>query len=127
MKKILVIEDDFDIGEIVEMMLGAKYRVLLKRDSAKLVEVILQFEPDIIIMDNYVGEKYAKDMIAEINFSDHKIVAPVILFSAHSDIETIAKKIGASGFIPKPFELNDVHQCVNRVLLAIEQQQYLNI
>jgi FixJ family two-component response regulator len=46
----------------------------------------------------------------------------MILFSAHQEIESIAKQIGAVDFIAKPFELEDLHNCMSRVFATVEHQ-----
>ena len=126
MKKILIVEDDYDIGEIVEMTLSTEYQVLVKRDSERLTEVLKQYVPDVILMDNHVGRKDAKEMIEEINSGGFNLTVPIVLFSAHNDIEAIAAQIGATGYLEKPFNLDDLHQCVSSILLSAEQQQYSN-
>ncbi|RZK65564.1 MAG: response regulator, partial [Pedobacter sp.] len=40
MRKILIVEDEYDIGEIVEMTLSTKYEVLVKNDSRELTVVL---------------------------------------------------------------------------------------
>lgn len=118
MKKILVVEDDFDIGEIVKMLLSSKYDVLLKQDSKQLLDVIKHFKPQLIIMDNFIGKKNAKEMLEEINTDGFSLNVPVILFTAHPDIKEIAIEIGAADFIAKPFDLYDFENCINRVITA---------
>lgn len=120
MKKILVVEDDFDIGEIVTMTLNSKYDVLLKQDSKQLLDVIKHFKPQVIIIDNFIGQKNAKEILEEINADGFNLNVPVILFTAHPAIKEIAIEIGAADFLAKPFDLDDLENCVNRVLLTIE-------
>ncbi len=120
MKKILVVEDDYDIGEIVEMALSSKYDILIKQDSIQLLDVIKQFMPDVILIDNFIGHKEAKEIIKEINFDSKNLGIPIILFSGHPSIATIAIEIGAIDYLPKPFNLDDLDNCVARVLSTIE-------
>ena len=120
MKKILIVEDDHDIGDIAEMVLSARYYTLVKRDTLHLTEVLKQFMPDVILIDNFIGQKDAKEIIEEIKSDGLILDIPLILFSAHQDIETIATQIGAVDFIAKPFELEELQQCVSRVLTPLK-------
>lgn len=122
-KKILLIEDDFDIGEIVKMTLDSKFNVLLKPDSKQLLTVINQFMPDVIIIDNFIGQENAKEILEKIKTEGFNLAIPIILFSAHQSIKQIAKEIGAADFIAKPFNLDELENCVNRVLLSAELKQ----
>lgn len=126
MKKILIVEDDYDIGEIVEMALNTKYQVLVKRDTVQLVKVLRQYNPDVILIDNYIGQKDAVQIIEEINADGFHLVIPMILFSAHHNIQTIATQIGAVEFIKKPFDLDELDRCISRVLLYVGRQQFSN-
>jgi len=116
MKKVLIIEDDHDIGDITEMALNSKYNTLVKRDASQLIQVIQQFMPDVVLIDNFIGHKNATEIIEEIKSAGINLNIPMILFSAHQDIEIIATQIGAADFIAKPFDLYELHQCINRVL-----------
>jgi DNA-binding NtrC family response regulator len=123
MKKILIVEDEYDIGEIVEMTLGAKYEVLVKNDSRELTAVLKQFKPDAILLDNYIGNKDAQEIIDEIKSEGFDLAIPMILFSAHEEIKSIARDIGAIDFIAKPFDLEDLHRCMSRVFLSIQNKE----
>jgi len=123
MKKILIIEDEYDIGEIVEMTLSAKYDVLVKNDSRELTAVLKQFKPDVILLDNYIGNKDAQEILEEIKSEGFDLDVPMILFSAHQEIKKIAKQIGAVDFIAKPFDLDDLHHCMSRVFSSVQNKE----
>ena len=123
MKKILIVEDEYDIGEIVEMTLSTKYEVLVKNDSRELTVVLRQFRPDVILLDNYIGNKDAQVIIEEIKSEGFDLDVPMILFSAHHEIKNIAKQIGAVDFIAKPFNLDDLHHCMSRVFSSIYDKE----
>ena len=120
MKKILVIEDDFFIGEFVEMALTARYDVNIQKDSGNLVEVLSEFKPDLILMDNWVGQKNAEQIVAQITANGYQLTSPLILFSANPDIKEIAARIGAIDFLAKPFELDDLYNCISRNVSSIQ-------
>ena len=120
MKKVLIVEDDYDIGEIAEMTLSTKYDVLVLQDSVHLKEALEEFRPNVILIDNYIGKKNAKEIISDLSSAGISLAIPLILFSAHHAIATIAEEIGAAGFIPKPFDLDELHQCVQQILVKHE-------
>ena len=116
MKKILIIEDDQDIAEIVAMALEGKHEVKFETDNQKILAVFNSFQPDLIIIDNQLSQKQAGDVIAEIkNLGVYKDI-PFVLFSGHHDIQQVAAEINATAYLAKPFALNDLYACIDKVL-----------
>lgn len=124
MKKILILEDDYDTGEIVEIALSDIYEILLKRDCINLHEVLLAFLPDMILMDNFIHFSCAKDIIDDLRANGYKLDIPIVLFSAHSDVAELAVQINAVDYLAKPFELEDLYSCLNRILTPEQPSQY---
>ena len=116
MKKILVIEDDEDIAELVNLALSDLYNVQLKTDGYNIEAEFLNGIPDLIMLDNYVGDKQSSQILQEIRNIDAAKSVPVVLFSGHSDIEKIAEEIKATTYLAKPFGLKDLYNCVDNVL-----------
>jgi len=116
MKKILVLEDDLDIGEMVEMVLSIQYNVMVKRDDENLLTHLSQFGPDLLLIDNSLGRAKAVDVIKIIKSHEMFSQMPFILFSGHPDLKLIASELGASAYLPKPFGLEQLHRCIEKVL-----------
>jgi DNA-binding NtrC family response regulator len=115
MSKIFIIEDDEDTSDILTLALGNKHNLLIINDTNSMMERISEFLPDFIIMDNFVGQKVAAEIIKEIRSEHFLSKIPVILFSAHPDIEKISKEIAANAYISKPFTLQDLNSCIDKV------------
>ena len=118
LKKILVIEDDPDIADIMEIALGDKYHVEVKTDGHGVSDQIESFGPDLIMLDNYIGQRQAKEIIAEIHLVDDYRSIPYVLFSGHENITQIAKHINATAYLAKPFALDELYKCVDGILAA---------
>jgi len=115
-KKILVIEDDQDIADIVEMALGELYDVKTHTDNDHVLMAFDDFTPDLIMIDNQLGLKHAPEIMNEIKNVDAYKKIPFVLFSGHQDIKQIAKEIEANAYLPKPFALVDLYSCIDMVL-----------
>ena len=116
MKKILVIEDDQDIADIVVMALTDKYVVKTEMDNKHILDALNSFTPDLIMVDNYIGQKQAPEIMREIkNVVAYKNI-PFVLFSGHHDIKRIATEIDADAYLAKPFDLDDLHKCIDTIL-----------
>jgi len=116
MKKIMLIEDDNDIADVVEIILSSNYKVYTHKNGLGIVKALLQHVPDVILIDNSVGQKTAADIIGEIKSSGILPIPPYVLFSAHPNIEAITKQIGAVGYLAKPFEIEQLYTCIEKAL-----------
>jgi DNA-binding NtrC family response regulator len=116
MKKIMLIEDDEDIADLVDIILSSKYKVKIHKNGFGIIKVLQQYLPDVILIDNSVGQKTAADIISEIKSSCILPIPPYILFSAHPNIEAITKQIGAVGYLAKPFEIEQLYTCIEKAL-----------
>ena len=115
MKKIFIVEDDEDITDILTIALGKKYSLAITNDTNNLLERMGDFLPDLIITDNFVGQKVASEIMKEIR-SEHRFSnIPVILFSGHPDIEKLSEEIEANAYVSKPFTLQELHSCIEKV------------
>lgn len=111
-----MIEDDQDIADIVEMALSEKYDVKIQTDNDNVLTAFEDFTPDLIMIDNQLGQKHAPEIMSEIKSVDAYKKIPFVLFSGHQDIKRIAKEIDANAYLPKPFALVDLYSCIDLVL-----------
>jgi len=115
MKKIFIVEDDEDISNILTIVLGKKYNLSIINDTKNLIERMGDFLPDIVITDNFVGQKVAAEIIKEIRGVQRFNNIPIILFSGHPDIEQLSKEIEANSYLSKPFTLQELISCIEKV------------
>lgn len=116
MKKILVIEDDQDIADIVKLALSEKYKVRTQTDNNQVLSSLEGFNPDLIMLDNQLGQKQASEIVKQIKSVDAYKNIPFVLFSGHHDIKRIATEIDANAYLSKPFALVDLYSCIDLVL-----------
>src|SRR5437763_7509644 len=79
-KKILVVEDDFSIAEVITELLEAEgYRVSHAPNAATAEELIEQFRPDLVILDIMLPDTDGLLLCTELRA---RWPAPVVLLSA---------------------------------------------
>jgi two-component system response regulator VicR len=110
LKRILVIDDDEDILEILNIVFQEQgYEVVISNtgSAAEDIEVI---DPDLVLLDVRItgSAKNGAEICAEIKSQHKKKPLPVILVSGESDLAILASECGADTFIPKPFDINDM-------------------
>lgn len=125
MNRILVIEDDLDMTFILNMALSNKYLVKIINDTQHLLEILDEFVPDLILTDYFIGQKKTCEKIKEIKGLERFNRIPVILFTAHPDIEKLSFEMNATAFLSKPFDLADLYACIDKVLFKIFDDKVL--
>lgn len=119
MVNILIIEDDEDILTIISIALGSKYKLLMLNDTNNLLDKIGNFLPDLILTDNFVGNKVAVEIMIELRIEPRFSNIPVILFTGNPDIEKLSLEIAAFAFLSKPFSLKELNACIEKVVAIL--------
>lgn len=116
MKKILIVEDDVDMTNILQIALATKYQLKIVNEPKNIAPALQNFIPDVLLLDNFIGHSQASEIIKDIQAHNEHNSIPFILFSAHPDIEKIALKLNADAFLQKPFKLTELYACLDKVL-----------
>lgn len=106
-KKILVVDDDSGIGEMLKTLLeyyGYQVEVTEKPDMAE--ELILRNKIDVVLLDMLISGVNGTDVCARIRKNETTAGIPIIMMSALHDAGEKCKKAGANDFIAKPFEMD---------------------
>jgi DNA-binding response OmpR family regulator len=112
MKKVLIIEDD---GDTLDMLgyIAAKsnVEVVLRSDVISLAE-IKQINPDLIILDHWVGTRTGGDLCLEIKQNPTTAEIPVVMLSSLNEIGQIAMDCCADGSLAKPFDIAEIEDII---------------
>ncbi|SFZ97587.1 DNA-binding response regulator [hydrothermal vent metagenome] len=121
--KILLMEDDPVLGDIVSTYLQEYYEVSHVFDSKEAQELIDENHFDLFIFDINVPGKSGIELLEELrSFND---TTPAIVVTAYVDTKHLKESFdaGAHDYIKKPFELEELKLRIekSRVLFHIEQ------
>jgi len=116
-KRILVVDDDPDIRELLFTALEDEgFEVFPAGNGQEALAAIRTFRPDVIVLDLMMpvmdGWQFAKELRAR----DEDI--PLVLLSAARDLSTHAKNLAAADVIEKPFDLAELLPKIARVAAA---------
>jgi DNA-binding response OmpR family regulator len=116
-KCVLIFEDDQDILEVVKTILQPTYNVETRSTTEDIFLAVQQCTPDIILMDLRIPDIGGSDatLLLKSNAKTHSI--PILLLSGNPNIEIIAGKTGADGFIKKPFDINQLTTTIEAHLM----------
>ena len=118
-KKIMLFDDDDDIVAICTFILEEDgWLVQAYPDCSDLINKIISFSPDVILMDNWIPDEGGIIATQAIKAETTLTNIPVIYFSANSNIESLANAAGADTYLPKPFDLEFLKATALSVLQA---------
>lgn len=117
MAKIMIVDDEMDIAELMEKLLQrAGYQTLVAGDGKKALELLEKEKPDLIIMDLIMPEVDGISAIEQLQNNKLTRDIPVILMSGKTPELDLMKGLimGPAAYIEKPFDnqklLNVVHE-----------------
>jgi len=120
MKKILILDDDPDILEILSLVLvenGYEVRALSCGDT--VFDDIKDFQPDLILMDIMLAGLDGRSICKEIKDNHLTYFVPVILISGTHDLAESLHLPGApNDFVAKPFDIDYLLNKIEKQLAA---------
>ncbi len=124
-KKILVVEDDALIRELVRINLeGAGFVVALATDGFQGLEMARSENPDLIVLDIMLPKMDGFKVCRILKFDDKYKHIPIIMLTAR--IQEVDKetgfKTGADAYMTKPFEPEELIKKINQVLADTEKK-----
>ena len=103
MAKVLVVEDDSDVRELIVSTLSVKGYDVVFADNAELgLEKFQNEEPDIIITDIHMPGKDGLWLIS--NVRDQTSEIPIIVLSGYPESREKTLKMQVNAFLIKPFQ-----------------------
>lgn len=124
MKNILIIDDDLDIGNVLEEILKNEgYSVSRAYSGTEAVFVLSQSRPDLILLDLMLPGLSGEEVLPHIKG------IPVIVMSAKADIDNKVELLlgGAVDYVTKPFNTKSYWlelRYIFVLLIHLENQKY---
>ncbi|MBV8165861.1 MAG: response regulator [Alphaproteobacteria bacterium] len=117
MSTVLVVDDEFGIAEVVEMVLVQRgHRVLSAYNGKQGLELAIREAPDLMIVDVMMPVLSGPALIAALRDNRATRVIPVIVISSlHQDALAIPAN-NYAGYLRKPFSIRDLAALVDRLL-----------
>jgi DNA-binding NtrC family response regulator len=104
-RRILVVDDEQDIIDILQEHLATTYDVTSARDGTRALELVHATRPDLIFLDVAMPGVNGMDVLKAVKELDPTIA--IIAITANADTSLAAEVInrGAFSYLPKPFDL----------------------
>lgn len=121
MPRILVIDDDLNLLQMVKLMLTrVGHEVEIARDGKKGLALAAQNQPDLLIIDVMMPDLSGYDVVRGIRDNPATANIPVIILTARSQPmdKHMALEAGANAFLSKPVTAKELTERVEAVIQA---------
>lgn len=124
MIKILIVEDDISVSELVKTVLEQENYMVITAPSAEVAKELIQSEnPDMAIIDIMLPGQGGMDLILDLHATSPKL--GIILTSGKIDMnkstfKVLAHQFGVISILPKPFTIDEL-------LLTVKEAASLTI
>jgi CheY-like chemotaxis protein len=118
-EKILLVEDEEELIRIVETYFRDEgYEVRIAMNAEEALTVLEKFVPDIIVSDVRMGRMDGFQFLEVLRATPARKNIPFIFLTIMDDRQSVerAAKMGAEGYLTKPFDVEDLHEKVKQVL-----------
>ncbi|WP_316809320.1 PleD family two-component system response regulator [Pedobacter agri] len=114
MAKVLILDDDADIRNVLALILEASHKVVTVDNPGTWQQEIQDFNPDVILIDIRLGNLDGIVICKKLKSMPHTRHIKVILTSAALYDMKHLEQI-SDGFLEKPFNIATVENLINRV------------
>lgn len=122
LRRVLVVEDERKLAELIKVSLEAKgFVVLLAHDGEKGLEVARRERPALVLSDVLLPKLNGWDLCRKVRSESTLASTRVVLMTAvytKARYRVDATEAGADDFVPKPLDLDDLALRIERLLGA---------
>ena len=116
MEKILIIDDDIQLTELlIEFLNSYKYKIVAKHSPEEGLEYLEKTDADVIILDIMLPRMDGFQILRKIR---ENLSTPVIMLTARGEVtdRIVGLELGADDYLPKPFEPRELLARIQSVL-----------
>lgn len=123
MYKILVVDDERSILDLLEMILKREqFQVATASDGKSAMALFDSFNPDLVLLDLMLPDINGHDLCKEMT---NKRRVPIIMLTAKNDIvdKVLGLELGADDYITKPFDTRELVARIKAVLRRLQKNK----
>lgn len=123
MAKILLIEDEWQLGQIVKDSLEMRgFEMLYASDGKEGLDLYQQHKPDVVVLDIMMPNMDGFTVTTEIRKQDK--ITPIIFLTAKSQTADVVKgfELGGNDYLKKPFSMDELIVRIKALLQRFNDQ-----
>lgn len=114
MPKVLLADDDYTMVTLLKTLLGMEgYQVATLLDkNGDLLDIIRQEQPDVLLVDVYLGDRNGLDIVRQIRLAPDMQSVRIVMASGIDKTEECLAA-GANAFLLKPYMPEDLFKLLS--------------
>ncbi len=125
MSRILIVDDSIDLLEAMEIILIQKgFEVQTLSGWHNLHSNIINFKPDLVILDIFLGGKDGREICKELRNTIVSKYLCIMMFSASSKALEDYESYGADDFLEKPFGIKNLIEKIETLLNNCKEKSF---
>ncbi|EMS73734.1 response regulator transcription factor [Ruminiclostridium cellobioparum] len=123
MKKILVVDDEPSLRDLVELVLKReKYEVATAADGKTALAMAEAFKPDLILLDIMLPDMSGHQVCKQLN--TNKRIPTIMVTARHETIDKVlGLELGADDYVTKPFEIMELLARIKALLRRANKEE----
>ncbi len=117
MKRILIVDDEKNMRWVLGQSLsGEGFEVIEAVDGKEALASVAEQEPDVMVLDHRMPAPDGMEVLRRLR--SQGAAFPIIMLTAHGNVATAveAMKAGASEYLTKPFDLEELKLAIDKAL-----------
>jgi len=108
MKRVLIVDDEPELTDVVREYLQEHYEVTVANNGIAALTAFRQRRPDVVFLDINMPGPSGLEVLRELRQADPTL--PVIMVTVNTEADTVREclRLGAFAYVPKPFDLKYV-------------------
>ena len=115
-KRILVVEDDPSIADVLAIILKGEHYRVESFDDNSFINGLNEDMPGLILLDLWLSGNNGKEICLQLKNDEAFCKIPVVIISANRDISLYSEEAKADGYLAKPFDINDLLSLVSKYM-----------
>ncbi len=119
MKKVLVVDDNVEILDVIQILLEMEgYKVKCSTTGHEIFDTVFSFSPKLILLDIMLGDLDGREVCRDLKHHAGTSHIPIIMISASHNLGNILEKqCGADDFVAKPFDIDELVAKVEKYMI----------
>ncbi len=116
--RILIVDDDLDLQELLKDALRDRYDVETASTALEAASRLPLFQPDLILLDIRLPDVSGLQVCRHFRGTEQQRKVPILTMSAYgSEIDPLeVRRSGADAFLPKPLRLGDLRKRIQAMV-----------